>query len=317
MSRGSPDAPASVLPPSLDAALEAFVHHLQAERALSSNTVDGYSRDVRRYLEVLAQDGVLDVDEAQRPHVERFMIVLTEQGISERSAARALSAVRAFHRHRTERRDEAADPTDEVRGPRLARTLPNWLSREEVEALLNAPEDDAPETVRDRAMILLLYASGLRVSELCALPMGAVDARQAVVRVRGKGGKDRLVPVSRRALDALVEYAAHARPVLLNAGRSQDFFVTRRGRRMTRQNFWQRLGHWAKVAGITRPLSPHTIRHSFATHLLEGGADLRSVQMMLGHSQLATTEIYTHVGRRLLHDTYDQAHPRAGRRTRG
>jgi integrase/recombinase XerD len=299
------------LPPSLDGALEAFVHHLRAERAFSVHTVEAYARDVRRYLECLRDGGRLDPDRATRADVERFLTGLAAEGISPRSSARMLSSVRAFHRHRTERDEEAHDPTGEVRGPREARALPESLDRGEVEALLAAPQGDEPETVRDRAMLMLLYASGLRVSELCALPHGAIDARQGIVRVRGKGGKERLVPVSGRALDAVRAYVDSIRNTILNGRHSRDLFVTRRGGRMTRQNFWERLRRWALAAGIGRPFSPHTLRHSFATHLLAGGADLRAVQTMLGHSQLATTEIYTHVGREHARRAYEAAHPRA------
>lgn len=308
-------APPAPLPAILDGALEAFGQHLRAERALSPHTVEAYARDVRRFLSVLDQRGVADADHARRVDVEAWLAELHAGGVGTRSAARALSSLRAFYRHRVERREDSPDPTEEVRAPRLTRALPEVLDRAEVEALLAAPGDDAPETVRDRAMMLLLYASGLRVSELCGLALGAVDARQGVVRVRGKGGKDRLVPVSGRAIQALAAYASTARLTLLDGRLSRDFFVTRRGRRMTRQNFWVRLGGWARAAGIARTFSPHTLRHSFATHLLAGGADLRAVQSMLGHSQLATTEIYTHVGREHLRDAYDHAHPRS--RTKG
>lgn len=301
------------LPAALDGAFEAFIHHLRAERALSVHTVEAYGRDVRRYLECLAE-GSGDPDHASRADVERFLERLAAERVAPRSVARMLSSVRAFHRHRIERDEYAFDPTEEVRGPREGRALPDALSRAEVEALLAAPQDDENETVRDRAMLLLLYASGLRVSELCALPMGAIDERQGVVRVKGKGGKERLVPVSGRAIESVRGYIDVARARLLDGRSSKDLFVTRRGSRMTRQNFWARLQHWARVAGIARTFSPHTLRHSFATHLLAGGADLRVVQVMLGHSQLATTEIYTHVGREHARKTYDAAHPRARNR---
>jgi integrase/recombinase XerD len=298
------------LTPALEGAAEAFTQHIRAERTLSPHTVEGYARDVRRYLELLMNAGVADADGARREHVEGFLATLADRGLDPRSSARALSAIRTFHRHRMERREDAPDPTAEVRGPRVGRRLPEALAPAEVESILAAPSGSEPETVRDRAMLLLLYASGLRVSELCGLPVGAVDFRQRVVRVRGKGGKDRLVPVSGRALEAMAAYARGARQAILGSRTSRDLFVTRRGGRMTRQNFWNRLGQWARSAGLSVHLSPHTLRHSFATHLLAGGADLRSVQTMLGHSQIATTEIYTHVGREHLRRAYDRAHPR-------
>lgn len=319
MSQGSPSSSAHpaappTLSPALDGAFEAFVHHLRAERALSVHTVEAYGRDVRRFLLLLETRAVADADRATRADVEAFLEALHAEGISARSAARALSSLRAFYRHRGERSDGAPDPTEEVEGPRIGRTLPEALTRDEVELLLAGPTDDAPESVRDHAMLLLLYASGLRVSELCGLPLGAVDVRHGLVRVRGKGGKDRLVPVSRRALEGLAAYLEQVRPELLGKRTSRDLFVTRRGTRMTRQNFWERLQRRARAAGIVRAFSPHTLRHSFATHLLAGGADLRSVQAMLGHAQLATTEIYTHVGREQLHEAWVRAHPRARHR---
>lgn len=300
-----------VLPQALEGALEAFTHHIRAERALSVHTVEAYSRDLRRFLAFCAEAGAVDAELVERSMVEGFLTQLHSEGLSSRSSARALSSVRAFFRHRIERDDDAPDPAAEVSGPRLGRNLPDALSPQEVDALLSAPAGDEPEITRDRAMLLLLYASGLRVSELCNLPVGAIDFRIGLVRVRGKGGKDRLVPVSHKALEAVEEYMEGAREDLLKDKRSRDLFVTRRGSRMTRQNFWQRLGKWAKAAGISRPLHPHQLRHSFATHLLAGGADLRAVQAMLGHSQLATTEIYTHVDQSRAKAVYDNAHPRA------
>jgi integrase/recombinase XerD len=315
--RPAPLARHDLLPSALEGAAEAFGHHLRAERALSPNTVEAYVRDLRRYLSGLARDGLRDADDAKRTDVERFLLTLAEEGLDARSAARALSSVRGFYRHRQERREDANDPTEEIRGPKMARKLPSSLTPQEVQSLLDASSGDEPEVIRDRAMLFLLYSSGLRVSELCGLPNGALDFRQGLVRVRGKGGKDRLVPVSGRALDIVAQYADHARPLLLGAKTSRDLFVTKRGRKMSRQNFWLRLERWARAAGIRSHLSPHTLRHSFATHLLAGGADLRSVQAMLGHAQIVTTEIYTHVGREQLHRVYDRAHPRSGRSTRG
>jgi len=308
----------AALVPALEGALEGFDLHLRAERSLSGHTVAAYAADVRQYLTHLASRGVADVDAAARDDVESWLVQLAQEGLGPRSAARKLSAVRAFHRHRRERHEghgatELPDPADGVGAPRQGRAVPEALSRSEVASLLTPLPDESPEELRDQAMLLLLYASGLRVSELCGLPMGAVESERQVVRVRGKGGKDRLVPVSGRALEGLSRYLSDARPLLLEGGASRDLFVTRRGRRMTRQNFWLRLERRARLAGIARRFSPHTLRHSFATHLLAGGADLRALQAMLGHSQLATTEIYTHVESDRLRRTYDAAHPRSGR----
>jgi integrase/recombinase XerD len=274
--------------------------------------VDAYGHDIRRYLDSLAAAGVRDWRAVKRDHVRRHLATLEEQGLSARSQARALSAIRGFHRLLFAERIAAADPTDEVSSPRRTRRLPEWLSRAEVERLLAAPAA-APgaAAVRDRAMLELLYATGLRVSELVTLDVNQVDLESRVLLARGKGSKERLVPVGAVAAQALRRYLGGAREALLRSRKSRDLFVTSRGRRMTRQGFWKLLGRYARAAGIGRPISPHKLRHSFATHLLEGGADLRAVQAMLGHADVSTTEIYTHVDRTHARSLHRRFHPRA------
>ncbi|HQR30109.1 MAG TPA: tyrosine recombinase [Anaeromyxobacteraceae bacterium] len=247
-----------------------------------------------------------------RADVQAHLGALTASGISARSQARALSAIRGLHRLLAAERVARADPTDEVDAPRRARKLPQLLSREEVERLLAAPRDARGAAgFRDRAMLEMLYATGLRVSELVTLEVNQVDLESRVLLARGKGRKERLVPIGGPAASSLKAWVAGPRDQMLRGRRSRDLFVTPRGRRMTRQGFWKLLGRYARAAGIARRISPHKLRHSFATHLLEGGADLRAVQSMLGHADVTTTEIYTHVDRTHARRLHARHHPRA------
>jgi integrase/recombinase XerD len=296
---------------SLDPALDLFLSHLRVEKGLAANSVEAYARDLRRYLDGLARGGFTSWDRVGRPEVQAHLASLARRGISPRSQARALSALRGFHRLMVRYRLSAADPTDEVDSPRAGRRLPSVLSREEVERLLGAPDPRTGPGARDRAMLELLYATGLRVSELVTLDLNQVDLEGRVVLARGKGSKERLVPVGAPAAEALRRWLAGPRQRMLRGRRSRDLFVTQRGRRMTRQGFWKLLGRHARSAGIRRRFSPHTLRHAFATHLLAGGADLRAVQAMLGHADISTTQIYTHVDRSQVRRLYDRHHPRA------
>jgi integrase/recombinase XerD len=293
-------------------ALDLHIAHLRVEKGLAANSVEAYARDVRRYLEHLAGCGRTSWDEVARADVQSHLSALAASGISPRSQARALSAIRGLHRLLVRERLARADPTDEVDAPRRGRRLPQLLSREEVDRLLAAPRamPGAPGS-RDRAMLELLYATGLRVSELVTLEVNQVDVESRVVLARGKGNKERLVPVGTPATDAIRAWLAGPRERMLHVRRTRDLFVTSRGRRMTRQGFWKLLGRYARVAGIARRISPHKLRHSFATHLLEGGADLRAVQSMLGHADVSTTEIYTHVDRSHARRLHARHHPRA------
>jgi len=304
-----PDAGAGPLEPALDL----FLAHIRVEKGLSANSVEAYARDVRRYLDDLSAAGVGDWGAVTRVQVQAHLARLLERGISARSQARALSAIRGFHRLLAAERIAPADPTDEVDAPRGARRLPQLLSRAEVERLLAAPAAVRTAAgVRDRAMLELLYATGLRVSELVTLDLNQVNLESRVLLARGKGDKERLVPVGTPAAQAIRAYlAGGARERLLRGRKSRDLFVTGRGSRMTRQGFWKLIRRYARSAGIRRAISPHKLRHSFATHLLEGGADLRAVQAMLGHADVTTTQIYTHVDRTHVKRLYDRFHPRA------
>ncbi|MFQ5658180.1 MAG: site-specific tyrosine recombinase, partial [Candidatus Methylomirabilales bacterium] len=236
---------------------------------------------------------------------------LRGSGLTPRSVARATSALRTFHRYIAGQGYVQNDPTSLLRAPRLPRSLPNVLSADEVECLLKAPDISRPRGLRDRAMLELLYATGLRVSELVSLPLTALDPTVGFVRCLGKGGKERVVPVGTSAIEWITEYLNRGRPPL-TAGRDTPFlFIGRGGRRLTRQAFWKSIRLYAGKGGISKRITPHTLRHSFATHLLEHGADLRSVQLMLGHSDISTTQIYTHVSRARLREIHDRFHPRS------
>ena len=295
----------------LEPALDLFLAHIRIEKGLAANTIEAYGRDLRSYLEHLSKSGVGSWDAVDRKHVLSHLTALAGTGLSRRSQARALSAIRSFHKLLASERVAAADPCDAVEGPRPSRKLPGLLSMEEVERLLAAPNVRSAAGVRDRAMLELLYATGLRVTELISLGLGDVDLETRMVLARGKGGKERIVPLGAPAADAVGAYLAGARAGLLHGRVTGDLFVTPRGHRLTRQGFAKLLDRYARVAGIERRISPHKLRHSFATHLLAGGADLRAVQEMLGHADISTTQIYTHVDRTHVQRLHAKFHPRA------
>src|SRR5512143_351230 len=295
----------------LEPALDLFLAHVRVEKGLSENTVEAYGRDLRRYLEHLGELGISAWARLGRAEVQAHLGELVRRGLSPRSQARALSAIRSLHALLVSERLAEVDATDELDAPRPGRRLPGLLSHEEVERLLGTPDPRTPAGRRDRAMLELLYATGLRVSELVSLSVNDLHLETRMVLARGKGSKERLVPLGGPAAEALRLYLAGTREQLLRGRRSRDLFVTPRGGRMTRQGFWKLLGRHARAAGIARAVSPHQLRHSFATHLLAGGADLRAVQAMLGHADVATTQIYTHVEREQVKRLYQKHHPRA------
>ena len=295
----------------LDAALDLFLVHVRVEKGLSANTVEGYGHDLRRYLDHLATSGLTEWARVERRDIQGHLAGLVEAGLSPRSQSRALSAIRTFHRLLAAEKLTAGDPADEIDSPRRERKLPQPLSPAECAGLLVAPDPRTPAGRRDRAMLELLYATGLRVSELVGLTLNDVNLETRVLVARGKGNKERLVPVGTPAAEAVKAYLAGARELLLKGRRSPDLFVTNRGGRLTRHGFARLLSRHCRTAGITRRVSPHKLRHSFATHLLAGGADLRAVQAMLGHADVATTQIYTHVDTTQARRLYDRFHPRA------
>ncbi len=295
--------------------LPTFLDHLAVERGLSPASVGAYGSDLAAFGRFLAAAGVT-AQAATRAELGRYLGSVRARGLSARSASRALSALRAFYAYAALHLGFHDDPTMDLANPKLGLSLPKALSEKEIVALLSAPDDAAPLGLRDRAMLELLYASGLRVSELVGLPRDGIDLAAGILRVTGKGGKERLVPFGHNAEEWLRRYLEEARPKL-DTRRSAALFLSSRGAAMTRQRFWQILEGYGRTAGIRSPLTPHGVRHSFATHLLEHGADLRALQMMLGHSDISTTSIYTHVSRGRLRRVYDEFHPRAGRSKKG
>lgn len=288
-------------------AIEQFLDELWVQRGASANTRDAYRRDLEGLKRYLDPRPLFD---AHTEDLLRYLAQRHARGYSARSSARWLSCVRGFYRGAVERGSIADDPSAALESPKLGRRLPNGLSEGEVGALLEAPVVATPLGMRDRTMLELLYATGLRVSELVGLKLTLLNRRQGVVRVVGKGGRERLVPVGEVALAWIDRYLAEARLVLLGERTSDALFPGRGGRAMTRQTFWHAIKRHARKAGIRREISPHTLRHAFATHLIDHGADLRAVQMMLGHADLSTTQIYTHVAQSRLKTLHAAHHPR-------
>jgi integrase/recombinase XerD len=292
--------------------IDAYLDHLRVERALAKNTLEAYARDLGKLATALGSDETSPLPEDISPEaLSRLLVANSEGGLSARSSARQLSAIRGLCKFLVREKVTKADPTKKVARPRLARKLPRVLSEDDVLRLLAAPGRDTPRGVRDTAMLCLMYASGLRVTELCELKTSELDRQRGVVSPLGKGQKRRLVPVGEVALGAVDAYLATVRAHVRNAETSPYLFVSPRGKHFTRQGFWKIVKRYAVVAGITMALSPHKLRHSFATHLLRGGADLRAVQAMLGHADLGTTEIYTRIAQDHVRAAYDRAHPRA------
>jgi integrase/recombinase XerD len=287
-----------------------FLHHLAVERGLARNTLVAYGQDLAKFNRFLRRKA-RHPKQVRRGEVDEFVRELARQGLSPRSAARSLNAVRMFYRYLVAEKTVAADPTADVRAPRTWKTLPKFLTLEEVDNLLGAPDESTPLGLRDAAMLELLYATGLRVSELVSLRVRDANLEAGLLSCIGKGDKERVVPLSRSAVARLRLYLDKARPSLVRGRSPAAIFLNNRGGGMTRQGFWKNLKVYGQSIGLKRPLSPHVLRHSFATHLLERGADLRSVQVMLGHSDISTTQIYTHVNRERLRRVYRDFHPRA------
>jgi integrase/recombinase XerD len=296
----------------LDEAIDLWIDHLKVERNLSAHSLDSYSRDLRQLAEYLVGQNAADPARVTPAHLTAFLLSRA-RSVSSRSRARALSAFRGFFRFLRAERHLDADPTAALDGPRLERKLPRVVSIEEIDRLLATPDRATPRGLRDAAMIETMYSTGLRVSELVRLDLAEVDLQHGFLRAVGKGRKERLVPLGQAATQILAEWLERGRGAFVRArGRPPTaMFLSRLGRPMTRQAFWQILVQHARTAGIRGPLSPHKLRHSFATHLLERGADLRAVQAMLGHADIATTQVYTHVSRARLLELYKKFHPRA------
>ena len=290
--------------------IERYIDAMWMEKGLSDNTLSSYRRDLRQFNDWLVKHKNSTVTRTDRSELQAYLGARQQQGQSQRSTARFMSCARGFYRYLLREGRITIDPTLDVDSPKLGRPLPKSLSEAQVDKLLQTPDLDSPLEFRDRTMLELLYACGLRVTELTSLQLTQVSLNQGVVRVFGKGSKERLVPMGEEALVWLQRYLAGPRAELLKGIPSDVVFPSRRGGQMTRQTFWYRIKIYARRAGIRQDLSPHTLRHAFATHLLNHGADLRVVQMLLGHSDLTTTQIYTHVARQRMQELHAQHHPR-------
>ena len=291
--------------------IDSYLSYLTVVKGLSGNTLESYGRDTQKFIVFLEKRGINNIDRVAYKHILDFLSYLKKQGLKATSISRTLVSVRQFFRFLLIEKVIDKDPTFLVRTPRIKRTLPGVLSLEDVEKLLSMDDEDSPEKLRNRCMLEVLYATGIRVGELVNLKLNDVNFELGYVVVYGKGSKERIVPLGEKARSCLTEYLNLARPKLLRSRTSDFLFITRLGKNMTRQGFWKLIKQYAMRVGITKKISPHTLRHSFATHLLERGADLRTIQFMLGHSDISTTQIYTHIERERLREIHKKYHPRS------
>jgi integrase/recombinase XerD len=296
--------------PPLDVLIDQYINYLILEKGLSDNTIESYSRDIVRYVEYLKQKRVKQISDADTPLILTYLISLRDGGLKAKSTARHLVTLRGFYRYLVQEKIIKHDPARLIDLPKSGLKLPDVLSVSEIKLLLNTPDTQTPLGLRNAAMIELLYAAGLRVSELVNLKLLDINTEAGFVRVIGKGSKERIVPIGNYAKNIIDLYVKTARSLLLKGGVSHYLFVARAGKPMTRQGFWKLLKQYALQAGIAKKITPHSFRHSFASHLLEGGADLRAVQIMLGHTDISTTQIYTHVAREHLLQMHAKYHPR-------
>ncbi len=296
----------------MDDLVQDFVHYLMIEKKLANNTITAYKQDLNAYLNYLnAEHSLQSIQQVKRSHIIAYLAHMQKQNKAVTSIARTVSSIKAFHHflYRDERIDR--DVTVHLESPKRKRRLPRVLSQSEVERLLAQPDESSPFGIRNKAMLELLYATGIRVSELTQLNLNDLHLSSGFLKTIGKGNKERLIPIGSLAALAINRYLEEGRPKIAKNKQEQALFLNRLGGRLTRQGFWKIMKQLAKEANIKKDLTPHTLRHSFATHLLENGADLRSVQEMLGHADISTTQIYTHVTNKRLKDIYKQYHPRA------
>ena len=290
--------------------LDQFLHYLIVEKGLAKNTIEAYSHDLNRFSDYLKAKGIQDILNVGKFDVRAFLLVLKRQGLSTKTISRNLVAIRTFFKFLIQEGILEANPIEEVGSPTVAKTLPEILTLKEVEELLEQPNIKTPLGIRDRAMLEMLYATGMRVSELTRLPMNQVNLEGGYVLLYGKGSKERMVPLGSEAMKWLALYLRMARGRFTKRKESNALFISRSGKGMSRQRFWRSLKEYGRRAGIRKRISPHLLRHSFASHLLERGADLRSVQIMLGHVDISTTQIYTHVTGERLKKIHQRYHPR-------
>jgi len=295
----------------LNQLIDSFLTYLTAVKGLSKNTLESYGRDILKLAVFLEGKDITHIDQVGYKHILDFLTYLKEQGLNTRSTSRTLISVRQFFKFLLTEKFIESDPTFLIRTPKIKMGLPETLSLEDVEKLLSSPDESSPEGIRDKSMLEVLYATGIRVSELVELGLNDVNFELGYIIAYGKGSKQRIVPIGEKAKIKLREYLDTSRPRLLKSRTSPHLFVTRLGRKMTRQGFWKIIKAYSRKSGLTKKISPHTLRHSFATHLLERGADLRAIQVMLGHSDISTTQIYTHIERERLKEVHKKYHPRS------
>jgi integrase/recombinase XerD len=289
-----------------------FLQYIIVERALSKNTIDSYKRDLIQYILYLEKvESIRTIDQVERSHIIGYLLFLKENGKASATLARNIASIRSFHQFLFREKVASQDPAVHIESPKAERKLPKVLTTHEVEALLDTPSSNEPMSKRDKAMLELLYATGIRVSELVQLDLADIHLEMGFIRCMGKGSKERIIPLGKMAQSAIERYLQDGRAFLLKGKKTESLFLNHHGNRLSRQGFWKILKQLAVKAQIKKELTPHTLRHSFATHLLENGADLRAVQEMLGHADISTTQIYTHVTKTRLKDVYSAFHPRA------
>ncbi len=291
--------------------LDSFLSFLVVEKGLSENTLESYGRDLKKFLLFIESRGITSAREIRYSDILDFLTHSREEGLTATTIVRSMVSVKQFFKYLLSEKVLSEDPTAHIKTPKMKKAIPGVISLDDVESILGAPDESTPEGLRDAAMLEILYATGIRVSELIGLKLNDVNFELGFVVVYGKGSKERVVPIGDKSKDKLLLYLRDSRPALLKGRESKALFVTRRGAGMTRQGFWKIIKAQARRAGVTKKISPHTLRHSFATHLLERGADLRTIQIMLGHSDISTTQIYTHVESERLKEIHKKYHPRS------
>ncbi|HHY12044.1 MAG TPA: site-specific tyrosine recombinase XerD [Firmicutes bacterium] len=295
----------------MESLIQEFIEYLGHERGLATNTLESYGRDLRQYCGFLSEGTSHTLETASQATIVAYLMLLRKQGKATATIARRLAALKAFYQFMLRENYVTEDPTGDLSSPKLERKLPRVLTVAEVDKLLNQPDTSNPAGIRDKAMLEVLYATGIRVSELVNLNLDDLDFQEGFVRCIGKGSKERVVPMGEIAVDSLKSYLSKGRSKLVSNPKERALFLNHHGRRLTRQGFWKIVKKYAAQLSIRKEITPHTLRHSFATHLLENGADIRAVQEMLGHADISTTQIYTHVTKDRLKDVYARSHPRA------
>ncbi|MBC7240949.1 MAG: site-specific tyrosine recombinase XerD [Anaerolineae bacterium] len=293
-------------------AIATFLQFLELEKGYSGNTLAAYRNDLEQFAQAMEEEGINSWEQVNQDVIIDYIMSLREREYASSTVARKIAALKSFFHFLAAEEIISDDPTLNLDSPKVKKRLPVTLSYEEVERLLDAPKGSSPKAIRDKALLELLYATGMRVTELVSLDLEDINLASATVRVRqGKGGKERIIPIHSRAVEALREYLAKARRMLLRSPNERALFLNHRGERLTRQGLWLIIKQYVREAGIKTEVTPHTLRHSFATHLLNGKADLRHVQELLGHANISTTQIYTHISSERLREIYDESHPRA------